>query len=908
MTTLSSFFSGDRAKCVYVTLAIVVSLSVLYCDSSNRYRRILSSMGGKITEVPPKIDPSSPTGYELGMRTLILPQVGVDGCHWIMHTQKMLEDGGWRIRFTDNDNALVGREIHWSHGFIWWLVALGKIHSMITGLPLPASVESVAPYANTLLLAFLIALAPWAVFRRLGPMAAIGLALGLPGIYVFFEFFMVGNADHHGIAATSALMCGLFLAVGGAGWVANDRPPMNPRKVRDASGQEVFQYVVDASTARRYFLASAAAGSVSLWVSAATAVPTFFGIGLGVLVSVIFFGRDRGDSSTRYHPELWRTWGFAGCCGSLFFYLLEYFPWHMGMRLEVNHPLYALAWLGGGEILFRLARWRVEGVRPLQGPRAVPTFVIAVMLVLLLPLLVVSFPERFFWVYDRFLWSFHKDYIHEFKNFPTWMSERRSFQTVMNFIPFPLLLLFNLRLLMLRELGRSWRGTLTLILMPALLLTLLGLFQVRWLGIATALWLATIPTFLGCVFGAGQTHRFSIWEKIVGGCFALFLFFAFPQATVREYVGGFWSKQILSAEEAFGIFIRDLSYSLRRANPDKDMVVVSGPTTTTYLMYYGGMRGIGTLYWENVPGLKATAEIYAARSEPEAFELVKKHGVTHFAIFGSDAFAYQYTRLIRDLPFGAEPKDAFVPGLINDLATPPWLKPIFYRPPNELASEWVVLTEVKPEQTPSQAHFALSEYFEARGDVKLAMNELKKAVEADPTNRDAWFRIGTMRLLYEKNIESAKEALELGSLDRTPTEISHACTQLGVNLYRASRHAEAVFFFRMALEAVPDQPSTINALAWVLATSFDNAVRNPTEALAMAEGNVGMKNRATFLDTLAAAQAASGKMDDAIGSMREAIAILATLEPNSENPDPAILAEHLKHYESGLSYRSGAPR
>jgi tetratricopeptide (TPR) repeat protein len=906
--TTSSRFVGGQAKFVWVSLAIVASLAILYFDSSNRYIRICASLTGKISEAPPKIDPSSPTGYELGMRTLILPQVGVDGCHWIMHTQKMLAEGGWRIRFTDNDNVPAGREIHWSHGFIWWLVGLGKIHSSITGFPLPASVEAVAPYANTLLLAILIVLLPWAVLRQLGPLAACGLVLALPGIYVFFEFFMVGNADHHGIAATSALICGLFLAVGGAGWIAIDRPTPQ-RKGRNASNKEVFEHVVDSKTARRFFLASAAAGSVSLWVSAATAVPTFFGIGLGVLVSAVLFGGNRSDSSIGYHPELWRLWGFAGCCGSLFFYLLEYFPSHMGMRLEVNHPLYSLAWLGGGEILFRLTRWRVDGLLPWQGPRAVPSITIAILMVVTLPLLVALFPERFFWVYDHFLWSFHKDYIHEFKTFPTWLKDRLNFQTFLNFSPFPILILFSARLLMLRELGRSWRGTLTLILMPALFLTLLGLFQVRWLGIANALWISTIPIFLGCVFGVGQTHRFETWEKIVGGIFAALLYLAYPQASLYEYVQSFGQKQSLSADEAFGIFIRDRAHALRRANPDKDLVIVSGPTTTTYMMYFGGMRGVGTLYWENVPGLKATAEIYAARTHPEASELVKKHGVTHFAIFRSDAFAYQYTRLLRGLPYGSEPTDAFIPGLLFNASVPVWLKPIPCQPPKELEMEWVLLAEVKPDQTPSQAHFAWSEVFEAKGDVKGAMHELERAIAEDPNNRDAWFRIGTMQLVYQRNVQAANESIARGSVDRSPADISHACTQLGINLFRASYHAESVFFFRKALEAIPVQPSTTNALAWLLATSFDNAVRNPTEALALAEGNVGLKNKPTYLDTLAAAQAACGKIDDAIASVKEAIALISSQEePDPENPDPATLTEHLKHYETGLSFRTGTPK
>ena len=123
-------------------------------------------------------------------------------------------------------------------------------------------------------------------------------------------------------------------------------------------------------------------------------------------------------------------------------------------------------------------------------------------------------------------------------------------------------------------------------------------------------------------------------------------------------------------------------------------------------------------------------------------------------------------------------------------------------------------------------------------------------------------------------------------------------------MYNASLHAEAAFFFRRSLDAVPDQPSTMNALAWLLATSFDDAVWDPKEALAFAERNASISNKAIYLDTLAAAQAASGKMEDAMATMREAIAVLATLKPDPENPDPKVLDEHLRQYESGKSLRA----
>ncbi len=36
------------------------------------------------------------------------------------------------------------------------------------------------------------------------------------------------------------------------------------------------------------------------------------------------------ETAVSYNPYLWRWWGIAGCLGSLFFYLIEYFPFTWG--------------------------------------------------------------------------------------------------------------------------------------------------------------------------------------------------------------------------------------------------------------------------------------------------------------------------------------------------------------------------------------------------------------------------------------------------------------------------------------------------------------------------------------------------------------------------------------------------
>jgi predicted MFS family arabinose efflux permease len=47
-------------------------------------------------------------------------------------------------------------------------------------------------------------------------------------------------------------------------------------------------------------------------------------------------------------------------------------------------------------------------------------------------------------------------------------------------------------------------------------------------------------------------------------------------------------------------------------------VVLTGPNASTEMTYHAGLRTVGTLYWENMPGLKRAARIFAAADAAEA--------------------------------------------------------------------------------------------------------------------------------------------------------------------------------------------------------------------------------------------------------------------------------------------------
>ena len=98
----------------------------------------------------------------------------------------------------------------------------------------------------------------------------------------------------------------------------------------------------------------------------------------------------------------------------------------------------------------------------------------------------------------------------------------------------------------------------------------------------------------------------------------------------------------------------------------------------------------------------------------------------------------------------------------------------------------------------------------------------------------------------------------------------------------------------------------MNNLAWILATCPDEQVRDPAEALQLAQRAAALTEHAnaSILDTLAGAQAAAGQFDHAISTARRAMTM-------AHDAGHSALAEQVKQrlqlYEQGKAYRQQQP-
>jgi hypothetical protein len=684
---------------------------------------------------PPPTDAASPSGYANNQHELVLPYPGIDTYHWVMQTQEMLAGGGARIRQVDYDNAPDGREVHWSSFIRWWLAALAEVDHFYTATPLPLAVEEVAPFGSVLLVvALIVAVTPLAA-RRFGSGPAALLAFGPIGVGPFYESFSAGRTDHHGLVALAGLLTVLFLLGGGAGWVRVERGD-------DPDESFLQAWLPDRPQARRWFIASGLVGGFGLWITAASIAPMLAFTGLGALLATGWLARGVAPrDAAQPDPSLWRVWGWSGAAASLFFYLLEYFPSHLGLRLEVNHPLYALAWAGGGEIIFRLSRWWGGG-RLAENPRDWAWLAGGVIAVALAPALILFDSAQVFTVTDHFLWTMHNDYIEEFFGLWPFLADKLQAKNLGGLAIF--IIMANPLVLLTfpmvygacrRSFPRPARALLLVALTPALITFIQAIGQVRWVETSYALWLAALVA----VATALRLHRAFRWNVFSIGAVSLFLAWALlpsPAFTIFNWEQEDW-KPPPSEVEALELITRDVAQTLRARQGDAPTIIVSGPTSSTWLLYWGGFHALGTYYWENLAGMKANAEIYGASTPEQALRLLQARHATYLIVLSwvdnPDEYARLSHNLRKDQPV---PDDSFVSGLTHGRYFPSWLRPVYYQLPtgNDFYKRLSVLVfEIKPDQSTPVSLTRLAQWELQLGNTVLTIKALDEAIQQDPT-------------------------------------------------------------------------------------------------------------------------------------------------------------------------------
>lgn len=673
----------------------------------------------KTSPVAPGLVPVSPGARE---RQTILPPGSADARWWVIHATEMVDSGDWRIRHTDTDGAPEGREVHWSSLLMWVLAGLGCFIGALTETGPLDSIPEAALYACPLLLVLAMGGLGFMVGKRFGVRFGVLFAVAFATSFPVFESFRFAQCDHHGLVLAFAVGSVMALCCGGCGIC------------RTRGGDPLLP---TASQARRWFALSGILGGAALWVSSATFIPVLIGCALGAC-TVAWVGRQ--IPSKKAEPELWRLWGFWGCASSIFFYLLEYFPDHLGWRLEVNHPLYALAWLGAGEILYRLQRGIGQGRWNAEDIRGEARLVLAFVLGLAPVALILLNSEKCFWVRDKFLLSLHVEYIQEFQSLWNSLSGPGWLWVLVNFLIWPSVTVIGSTFLWISRAAPMARWTLVAFaFFPAMVIQVLTFAQIRWGSTASAMWvLCAILLAIVAQTPPNPSAKLPCAAKRFLLALAVLAVSAFPAQALISLADRARLGTNLPKNVAPSILIRDISHQLIQSSPTKLPVVLSGVNSSSDLSYFGGIRTLGTLYWENLAGLERAARIFAAVDPSEVRERLKAAGITHIVIASWDDFGEAYVRLLKTS--GKIPETDRRPmlaGLVAGENPPDWLRPLYYPIPQifGLEDQKVRIFAFTPDQSPVEALVHRGIYFLDAGDPERAIKVLTEARQKAPSDQ-----------------------------------------------------------------------------------------------------------------------------------------------------------------------------
>ena len=176
--------------------------------------------------------------------------------------------------------------------------------------------------------------------------------------------------------------------------------------------------------------------------------------------------------------------------------------------------------------------------------------------------------------------------------------------------------------------------------------------------------------------------------------------------------------------------------------------------------------------------------------------------------------------------------------------------------------------ELNPASAPT--HYNLGYALALRGEREEATKRFREALRLDPDYAQAHNNLAAMLQLdgrFEEALDHYRRALAV-----RPDNVE-ARGNLAQLLSRQGRAAEAIVEFEQVLAARTLDPQALSGLAWIRATAADPALRNPAQAVELAERAASATGRRDLavLDALAAAYAAAGRFDAAVDAAQAAV-------------------------------------
>jgi tetratricopeptide (TPR) repeat protein len=204
----------------------------------------------------------------------------------------------------------------------------------------------------------------------------------------------------------------------------------------------------------------------------------------------------------------------------------------------------------------------------------------------------------------------------------------------------------------------------------------------------------------------------------------------------------------------------------------------------------------------------------------------------------------------------------------------------------------------------ARLHFNLATGLgESDESAKEAIKHYRRALEVDPSYIRAHMNLGSM-FLGKNRLNEAIDAFE--QTIRINPEYAPGYYNLGKAMMIAGYPTEGLEHLREAMRLSPGSLRVLKDLAWFLATHPNEAIRDPNEAVKIAElaDTMTQGRDVKVVDTLAAAYACDEQYERAVETAHKALATAKRLR----NYDLAAdVEERLRLYDMGVPYWE-APR
>jgi superkiller protein 3 len=179
------------------------------------------------------------------------------------------------------------------------------------------------------------------------------------------------------------------------------------------------------------------------------------------------------------------------------------------------------------------------------------------------------------------------------------------------------------------------------------------------------------------------------------------------------------------------------------------------------------------------------------------------------------------------------------------------------------------------------AHTNLGNVLSLRGNLQGAITQYQQALRLQPDNALAHNNLGNAMMSIGKLDQALDQFHEALRLD---PRLPDAHYNAALVLEHTGQPSQAIRELKIAIDLSSDPRLAMTDLAWILATSRDDRLRDGREAVRLAEEATALSQGSAphTLDVLAAAYAAAGRFDEAIVTVQRAIAL---------NPPPPVIQQ-----------------